>query len=121
MVLGQLCNHGTMVVPMSSLPHPAFLLFSNIGKGATNGHNMLPEPTQADLCELLQDIHDYAWQFDTQRLPRMLSSAGGIPSHELMDSVCEQLSSEALPAWSHLQGSDNVVWHPFINDYVNSL
>ena len=92
-------------------------------KKISSGHYTSPVTSQYDLQESLsQEVHDHTWEFDAERIARMLSATGEGPPDALVDSAHKVLGKKTSLVWPTTD--DERQWYPplavFLNNYLEA-
>ena len=73
-------------------------------------------PLKKQLFE--SEIRGHAWEFDAERVSRMLSLDMSLPSDALVRSAYGSLNGAGLPAWP--SGAGEAQWYPPLQEFLNS-
>jgi len=107
---------------MSSSSAPTSTPLRASSKKIKSDHHTPPVSHQSDLKESLsKEIRNHTWEFDAERIAKMLSAANKGPSAALVDSAHEALGKKVSSVWPTADAEQ--LWYPplavFLNDCVD--
>ena len=108
--------------PMSSSSAPTSTPLHSTSKIIKTGNSTPPESLQSDLQESFsKEIHDHTWEFDADRIAKILSAANKGPPVALVDSAHKALG-KVSPVWPTVDAEQP--WYfplaVFLNDCVGA-
>ena len=111
------------VFPMSSTLVPTSTPLRGSSKKISSDHHTPPATFQSDLQESLsQEIHDHTWEFDAERIAKMLSATSEGPPDALVDSAHQVLGKNTPLVWP--TADDEILWYSplavFLNNYLEA-
>ena len=104
---------------MSSSPHPTSTPLRVSSRKIASGHHTPPVTLQVDpQNSLSKEIRDHTWEFDANRIAKMLSATGEEPLERLADSAHEALRKMNSPSWPTAKMERD--WYPPIALFLNN-
>jgi len=104
---------------MSSSPHPVSSQLRPSSKKVKGDHRTPPVSAQADLQKnLSKELRDHAWQFNAERIAKMLSATGERPTEGLVNSAHKTLLKKQAPDWP--TAGVEQAWYPPIATFLNN-